>query len=225
LTYVAGVQAEAGAWKPIGECAVDRAVSEVLQEYERRIAAEEALMKNQPPGSLMARRDEFLLPVGPETGQLLNTLIKGAGAKSILELGTSYGYSTVWLAEAARHTGGHVVSLELADYKARHARDALARAGLAEQVTIVEGSALDTLPGLAGPFDFVLIDLWKELYIPCLRLIYPKLTPGAFLAADNMLQPPTWHAEVQEYRRFARTLELDTVLLPIGSGVELSRRR
>jgi len=204
---------------------MDEAVSRVLAEYDRRMAAEEALMNSQPPGSLMARRDEFLLSVGPETGQVLNILAKSAKARSILELGTSYGYSTVWLAEAARQNGGQVVSLEIADYKAKSARESLERAGLADRVTIHLGSALDTLPRLEGPFDFVLIDLWKELYVPCLDLIYPKLAPGAFIAADNMIFPEVWRADVEVYRRRVRELEFDTVLLPIGSGIELSRRR
>jgi predicted O-methyltransferase YrrM len=166
-----------------------------------------------------------LLPVGLDTGRVLNILAKSAQAKSILEVGTSYGYSTLWLAEAVRHIGGHVVSLELADYKAEHARKALARAGLGTQVTIHVGNAIEILPGLAGPFNFVLIDLWKELYVPCLELVYPKLAPHAFIAADNMLQPEAWRAEVLEYQRRIRSFDLDTILLPIGSGIELSRRR
>jgi predicted O-methyltransferase YrrM len=204
---------------------MDDAVSQVLAEYERRMALEAAVMKSHPPEALLARRDEFLLPVGPDTGQVLNILAKSAQAKSLLELGTSYGYSTLWLAEAARHTGGHVVSLELAGYKAEYARNALARAGLAAQVTIQVGSAIDSLPDLEGPFDFVLIDLWKELYLPCLELVYPKLAPGAFVAADNMLFPEMWRPQALAYQRRVRELDLDSVLLPIGSGVELSRRR
>ena len=203
---------------------MDDAVRGVLAEYARRIEAEDALMASHAPGSLMARRDEFLLPVGPDTGRVLNILAKGARAKSILELGTSYGYSTVWLAEAARQTGGRVVTLELADYKAQYAGDALARAGLADFVTRHVGDALATLPTLPGPFDFVLIDLWKELYVPCLELVLPRLARGGFVAADNMILPEQWHVEATAYRKRVRELGLDTVLLPIGSGIELSRR-
>ncbi len=202
---------------------MDEAVSRVLAEYEERIAAEEKLMQSVDSSLLMARRDEFLLPIGPDTGRVLNILIKSAKARSILEVGTSYGYSTLWLAEAARHTDGTVVSLELADYKARYAREALARAGLAERVNIHVGSALETLPRLAGPFDFVLIDLWKDLYVKCLDLVYPKLAPGAYVAADNMIYPEILRADAANYQRRIRQLKFDSVLLPIGSGVELSR--
>src|SRR5450631_2785456 len=81
---------------------MDEAVCRVLAEYETRIEAENLVMQAADAAHVMARRDEFLLPVGPDTGRVLNILVKSAKARSILELGTSYGYSTVWLAEAAR---------------------------------------------------------------------------------------------------------------------------
>jgi predicted O-methyltransferase YrrM len=204
---------------------MDEAVCRVLTDYENRIDAENSAMRSADPTVLMARRDEFLLPVGPDTGRVLNILIKGAKSRSILELGTSYGYSTIWLAEAARETGGRVASLELADYKARYAREALDRAGLGDHVDIHVGSAVEILPRLAGPYDFVLLDLWKELYVTCLDLVYPKLARGAFVAADNMTYPEVSRADAEAYQRHIRRLEFDSVLLPVGSGVELSRRR
>jgi predicted O-methyltransferase YrrM len=203
---------------------MDEAVSRVLAEYETRMDAENALMQAGDPADLLARLDEFLLPVGPDTGRVLNILIKGGKARSILELGTSYGYSTLWLAEAARETGGKVVSLELAVYKAKFAREALERARLADYVDIHVGSAVETLPRLGGPFDFVLVDLWKDLYVACLDLVYPKLARGAYVAADNMIYPEVSRADAANYQRRVRQLEFDSVLLPIGSGVELSRR-
>ncbi len=203
---------------------MSEAFNRVLGEYEARIEAEHKVMQSDP-SSLMKRRDEFLLPIGPDTGRVLNILIKSANARSILEIGTSYGYSTLWLADAAAHTDGKVVSLELADYKAKYAREALGRAGLADRVDIRVGNAQKTLPQLAGPFEFVLLDLWKDLYVSCLDLVYPKLAPGAFIAADNMIYPAAVRAEAVNYQRRIRELEFDSVLLPIGSGIELSRRR
>lgn len=203
---------------------MDEEIARVLKDYETRIARENALQQSLGP-AMSARRDEFLLAVGPETATVLNLLAKGAQAKVILEIGSSYGYSTVYLAEAARATGGKVISLELAENKVRYAREQLARAGLDAFVEFQVGSALDTLSRLPGPFDFVLIDLWKDLYVPCLELIYDKLAPGALVAADNMLYPEMARAEAEKYRRRVRELEFDSVLLPVGSGVELSRRR
>jgi predicted O-methyltransferase YrrM len=204
---------------------MDQAVTQVLAEYDARLAAENQLMQSLDPSRFFARRNEFLLPIGADTAQLLHTLIKSAKARSILEIGTSYGYSTLWLADAARHTDGRVVSLELAADKAQYAGAALARAGLADRVDIQVGNALDTLSRLAGPFEFVLIDLWKDLYIACLELVYPKLVRGAFVVADNMIHPEQVRADAARYQRRVRELEFDTVSLPIGSGIEVSCRR
>ena len=203
---------------------MDSLVNAVLADYEHRRGEENELMARLGPAGF-SRRDEFLIPVGPETGTVLNLLIKSLVQPRILELGTSYGYSTVYLAEAARATGGHVTTLELAPEKSAHAARELARAGLADHVDFKVGDAIDWLQRLPGPFDFVLVDLWKELYVPCLELVYPKLAPGGFLAGDNMLSPPMSRPEAEAYRARLRQLDVDTVLLPIGSGVELSRRR
>jgi predicted O-methyltransferase YrrM len=204
---------------------MDDAVTRILNDYEARMAAENELMQTGDTAELMARLDEFLLPVGPDSGRVLNLLIKGAKARSVLELGTSYGYSTVWLAEAVRETGGRVVSVELADAKAAYARAALGRAGLGNYVEIQVGNAANIVPRLAGPFDFVLVDLWKDLYVTCLDLVYPKLAHGAYVVADNMIYPESARADAMNYQRRVRELDFDSILLPIGSGLELSRRR
>ena len=204
---------------------MDQAVETVLAAYERR-AAEETRLMQKDPAEFGKHLDDYLLPVGPETGRVLHLLATGAGARSIVELGSSYGYSTVWLADAARTTGGHVQSLELVRDKVDHAREQLARAGLASFVTFHLGSALDTLRELPGPFEFVLIDLWKELYSPCFELLHPKLAPGALVAADNMIFPPISRPAAREYQALVRSKgDMDSLLLPIGSGVELSRKR
>jgi predicted O-methyltransferase YrrM len=204
---------------------MDEAVLRVLKDYDARLARETAIQQSLEPLSGMARRDEFLLAIGPATGTILNLLARGAGSKTLLEIGTSYGYSTVYLAEAARANGGRVITLELAEHKVAYAREQLRRAGLDAFVDFRIGNALDTLPKLSGPFDFVLVDLWKDLYVPCLDLIYDRLPRGALVAADNMLYPEMVRADAERYQRRIRELDFDTVLLPVGSGVELSRRR
>jgi predicted O-methyltransferase YrrM len=204
---------------------MDEAVKRVLHEYDARSAEEMRLMETLSWPQALARRDDMLISVGAETGTILNLLAKGMQARCILELGTAYGHSTVWLAEAARANGGRVVSLELAQNKVDYARDALKRAGgLDAYVEFHLGSALDTLPRLSGPFDFVLIDLWKDLYVPCLDLIYSKLSAGALVAADNMIYPDFARADAKAYQKHVRGKGMDSVLLTVGSGVELSRR-
>jgi predicted O-methyltransferase YrrM len=203
---------------------MDTAILEVLAEYEKRGAEEHQRQLQDGLEKWLDQRDEFLISVGPATGQLLNILAKSIQAKAIIELGTSYGYSTVWLAEAARANGGKLISLDKADYKQAYAKERIARAGLTGSVEFRLGDALETLATLNGPFDFVLVDLWKELYVPCLELFYPKLAPGAFIAADNMIYPDVYRESALDYRKRVRSKpKIDSVLLPVGSGVELSR--
>jgi predicted O-methyltransferase YrrM len=203
---------------------MDSRVEAVLAEYDQRAAREWNLMKDLSLEETMARVDEFLISIGPDTGTLLNVLIKGARSRTIVELGTSYGYSTVFLAEAARACDGHVVSIDVSADKQRYAREHLAEAGLDSLVEFVTGDAREVLAAMPGPLDFVLIDLWKDLYIPCFDLVYPKLAEGAFVAADNILFPDLWRAEMTAYRRHVRDQPgIESVLLPVGSGIELSR--
>src|SRR5690348_7015878 len=150
---------------------IDAAVSAVLADYEARAEREEALWDTLGPEEAEQRIDEMLLPVGRATGSLLNLLAKEACARRILEVGSSFGYSTVWLAEAARTVGGKVTSLELRSAKTEYAAGQLARAGLADYVDFVVGDALESLATLSGPFDLVLIDLWKNLYVPVFGLL------------------------------------------------------
>ena len=199
---------------------MDEAVTRVLDVYHQRIEAETKRMRGRRIGSI----DECLLPIGPAVGQLLNLLIKETKPKTILEIGTSYGYSTVWLAEAAQAVGARVITIELQRYKQDYAREALAKAGLAAQVEFKSGDAVELLKALPGPFDFVLLDVWKELYIPCLELFYPKLAAGALIIADNMIDPASSRIEAAAYRRAVRAkAEIQSVLLPVGQGIEISR--
>jgi predicted O-methyltransferase YrrM len=203
---------------------MDQTIQAVLDEYHRRSDAETERMNALPFEELNKRWDEFLLPIGPATGQVLNILIKEARCQMILEIGTSYGYSTVWLAEAARETGGKVISLDIAAEKHEYARASLAKAGLADVVEFRLGDARDLLAAMMERVDFVLLDLWKVFYIPCFDLFYPRLNPGAFIAADNMIQPEFSLEDAMKYQRHVRAkASIQSILLPIGSGIELSR--
>jgi len=203
---------------------MDPAVEALLAEYEAREAAERQVQRGLTAKEMLVERENFLISVGHETGMLLNILAKAAQARTILELGTSYGYSTIWLAEAAGDSGGKVISLDKEPKKQQYARAALARAGLADFVEFKAGDALEILPTLSGPFDFVLVDLWKDLYVPCFDLFLPKLKPGALIAADNMLMPEHARADGKAYQEHVRAQpKIESILLPIGSGVELSR--
>ena len=208
--------------KNSGEFSVDAKFQALLSRYHARMAEEDALMRKDA-ASAAKRLDDFLLPIGPDVGWLLHALIVGRGAKRILELGTSYGYSTAFLAEAARRTGGKVYTMDLAANKQRHARTQIEEVGLGAQVEWMLGDATEMLKTLEGPFDFVLVDLWKNLYVPCLNLFYGKLADNAVIAADNMLYPEMVRADAEAYRSAVKAKgNLQSVLLPIGNGIELS---
>jgi predicted O-methyltransferase YrrM len=205
---------------------MDSKVEAVKKEYQERADREVAIGARLQARNSRENIDDLLLPIGPATGTLVSTLIQETKARAILEVGTSYGYSTVWLAEAARATDGIVTTLELHPRKVEYARTQIAKAGLAEFVDFKLGDALETLRELPGAFDFVLLDLWKDLYIPSFDLIYPKLSDGALIVADNMLHPERARPDANRYRaRVREAAGMTTVLLPVGHGIELSRYR
>ena len=204
----------------------DPAVQAVYAEYAQR--AEADAQRHAGLGAAgYARRDEFLLPVGEEVGMLLHTLILAHRPCRILELGTSYGYSTLFLADAARTVGASVITMELADYKQAYARERLERAGLAAQVEFRCGDAVAMIEADASAggekFDFVLLDIWKDMYLPCFEAFYPHLAEEGIVVADNMISPAGARPSVREYRAAVRAKgDMQQVLLPAGQGIELA---
>ncbi len=198
---------------------MDEDVERVLAQYDALIR-EERDVRNR--SELGAEPDRRLLAVGPETGRLINILARSLKAPNIVEIGTSYGYSTIWLAEAARAAGGRVTTMELHDYKSEYASAMAASAGLAPYIDFQVGDAVERIGELPFAIDFVLLDLWKDLYVPCLEALYPKLAPGAIVVADNMISPPSEGA--QQYVRAVRMKpDMHCVQVPVGSGLEISR--
>ena len=201
---------------------VDPVIERVLADFERR--ADEEHRRTYAPGTTQDR-DELLLSVGREAGTMLYLLATGGQCRRILELGSSFGYSTVWLGAAARNTGGKVLSLELRENKIESARQALTRAGLSTRVEFHAGDCLESLRSLPGPFDFVLLDVWKDLYVPCFELVHPKLAPGGVICADNMIEPESARPHAEAYRaRVRKAGDMDSVLVNVGNGIEISRK-
>lgn len=198
---------------------LDEPVARILDIYEAQIDAE-----RHTPRQVVApgERDPRMRAIGRETGQLLRIMAASLPTPTILELGTSYGYSTLWLALAARATGGRVITMEYHDYKSEYARRMAERAGLAEYIDFRVGDACHMIGELDARLDFVFVDLWKDLYVPCLDAFYPRLNDGAIVAADNIIRPET--DSVRKYQRAIRARPgMSSVLLPVGSGVEVSR--
>ena len=115
------------------------------------------------------------LALSPEEGQLIYMLARSAGARRVVEFGASFGISTLYFAAAMRATGGRLITTEVHPDKCRALRETLARAGVADCVDLLEGDARETLKGVEGPVDMVLLDGWKSMYLPVLTLLRPRL--------------------------------------------------
>ena len=135
---------------------------------------------------------DVYMPVTPEAGRLLYALVRATRPGTIVEFGMSLGLSGLHLASAVKDNGtGRVVTTEMSAAKIATAKQNFADAGLAEVITVLEGDALQTLTDLDGPVDFVLLDGWKEFYLPVIQLLEPRLSPGALVVADNTNMPDT----------------------------------
>ncbi len=120
-----------------------------------------------------------------EDGRMLRLLIAASGAKSVLEIGTSNGVSTIWMGLAVAETGGKITTLEINAQRAAMARENFKKAGMDKVITLVEGDALKEITKLSGPYDFVFIDANKSDYKRYFDLTFPKLTPGGIIVAHN----------------------------------------
>jgi predicted O-methyltransferase YrrM len=184
-----------------------RSVLARLEEEDERERAE-----GVPPA-------ERSLAVGPEAGRLLFALVAPNAGCEVLEIGGSRGYSTIWLAAAARILGGRVVSLELDPVKIGAWRRNIADAGLEEWASLFEGDARTLLPDLEDGFDLVFLDAWKQDYEAYFELAREKLDPGGVVVADNVLSNEVVK-EYAERRRADPTLV--SVTVPVGNGLEVT---
>ena len=129
---------------------------------------------------------DFYLPVTPESGRLLYALVRATRPSTVVEFGMSLGISAIHLASAVRDNGtGRIVTTELSAAKVTAAKKTFVETGLDDLITVLEGDALSTLGAVDGPIQFVLLDGWKELYLPVTELLEPKLSAGALMVADN----------------------------------------
>ena len=134
-------------------------------------------------------------------GEFLHDFIVERGYKRGLEIGTSNGYSAIWMGMALRKTGGKLVTLEIDKRRASLARENFRRVGFEDVIELREGDALEIIPGLSGPFDFVFIDAWKPDYIRYFRMVFPKVRVGGAIFAHNVL------SHGSEMREFLEEIE------------------
>ncbi len=195
------------------------------------MAALEAIDEaDRADGTPQVRR---LRAVRPEVGQLLLTMALAIGARTIVEVGTSGGYSALWLAVAAGRTGGRVVTFEIDPDKIRRARRTFQDAGVEALVDLREGDGGRGLQGFAGsaseegtgpragpigpgPADLVFLDAEKADYLRFLEPAIDALRPGGLLVADNLTTHP---AELAAFREAALAdPRLSGLVVPIGGG-------
>jgi len=169
------------------------ASGETLEEAAAKLVAEERASYR----TTYRRHADHFLAVSAAYGRFLYAIARARRAARIVEFGTSMGISTIYLAAALRDNGGgKLIGSELEPTKVARARANLEAAGLADLVEIREGDALETLKDVGGEVDVLLIDGAWSLYLPVLKLIEPRLTPGAVILGEN--------AFAQEYLDYVR---------------------
>lgn len=166
-------------------------------------------------------RMERLRQIPAETGRFIALIAAAAPPGNIIEIGTSAGYSTLWLALAARETGRQITTFETLPDKAALARETFRSAGMEDIVTLVEGDAREFLSEYSD-IGCCFLDAEKEVYLDCYELVVPNLVVGGLLLADNAinhaatLQPMLDHA--------LDDVRVDALIVPIGKGVLCCRK-
>jgi predicted O-methyltransferase YrrM len=167
---------------------------------------------------------DFFIPITPEQGRFVYLVARSLGARNIVEFGTSFGISTIYLAAAVKDNGGgQVIGSEIEASKHARAVAHIDEAGLSDVVDVRLGDALETLRELPEVVDLVLIDGWKELYLPVLKLLRPSLRPGAVVLADNIFTFKRDLAPYVEYVQSGRN-GFESTTLRISDGFEYSVR-
>jgi predicted O-methyltransferase YrrM len=195
---------------------MQEAIQQLLEELEAHGRANDARETDR------ARK---MLNLEPGTAQLLSILLRSSGATRVLEVGTSNGYSTIWLAWSLARSGPaevRMISIERNPDKQVLARENLHRAGLAERVDFRLGDATAVIRELPGPFDFVFFDGDRFSAPEQLRLLLPKLARKAFVLHDNAL---SHREEIAAYLALIESLpEFQHTVVPVGKGLSVAYR-
>jgi predicted O-methyltransferase YrrM len=189
---------------------------------ERRALAAEILAAAREHDAAQADRLDRYRVLEPETAELLAFLVRATGSRRALEIGTSIGYSTLWLADAAEDVGGTLVSVEVDPARTEQARANLERAGLTADLRVQD--AADTLrESPDAEWDLVFLDAERPAYAGYWPEVLRTLRPGGVVAIDNVLS----HADevVDVLALIAAEPAVTSTLVPIGAGLELALRR
>lgn len=188
------------------------------------------LPKNEQEAKVLSVIDEMTrdrsqryLSVSAEDGRLLRQLTEVAGAKRVVEVGTSTGYSGLWFALALRTTGGKLITHELDADRARTARENFRKAGVDDLVTVIQGDGHETVKQHKEPIDVLFLDADKQGYIDYLQKLLPLVRPGGLILAHNMRSP---QPDPRYIEAITTNPQLDTsFLLMEGSGVGVTLKK
>jgi predicted O-methyltransferase YrrM len=163
-----------------------------------------------------SKRQQKMLNITPETGVFLSILIQSGRAKRILEIGTSNGYSTLWLANAVDLIDGKVTTVEIQDHKIEKAKSNFAKSGLGHRIELVQGDAGSFLKSAKpGSFDLIFLDSDREQYVEWWNDLALALAPGGLLIVDNAT---SHESELVSFRRMVDRSGYESSLVPIGNG-------
>jgi len=163
---------------------------------------------------------QCLRQIPPETGKFIALLAASAPEGQYVEIGTSAGYSTLWLALACRAIGKKITTFEILDEKAKLARETFRLTNVDDVVTFVHGDAREHLPNCKN-ISFCFLDAEKEIYSECYEAVVPNMVPGGILVADNAISHENSLRPM--LNRALTDNRVDSLIVPIGSGVLLSR--
>ncbi len=204
---------------------IDEKIDQVLRTLEKQAKFEEEYHDK-------VGRSERMLSITRNIGLFYNIFLRSTGAKNILEIGTSVGYSTIWFAEALRENlGTKIISLEQDSKKIERAKKNFVTAGVEQYIEILQGDALETLSKISNQkeslnkFDFIFIDADKERYIQYFDMSLPLLKKGGVIGADNIVYPERFNELMKDYVNHVKnTPNVRTVTIPIDNGEEITMK-
>ncbi len=214
-------------------CAQERGTGRRSQPARERFASileSSPLPKNEAEKKILDVLDDMyknqsrgMMNVPPEDGRFLRLITEAMNAKHVVEIGTSNGYSGIWILLALRSTGGRLTTYEIDAGRAKLARENFKRAGVDKIVTLVEGDAHEEVPKLKEQIDILFLDADKEGYIDYLNKLLPLVRPGGLIIAHNMTPGM---ADQNYVRAITTNPDLETLFIntsPAGIGLTLKK--
>ena len=192
---------------------MDESLRKLLQELEEKGRENDARMSERP---------RMMLNLDPSSAQLLSILVRAGGVARAVEIGTSNGYSTIWIAWSIAPAGGRIVSVDRNPDKHVLARENLGRANLLDRVELRTGDAAEIVRQLSGPFDLVFLDADRRKFPEIVHILLPRLAPKVLLIADNVHSHPE---EIAEYLKLVSNLpDFQHTTVPVGKGLSIAYR-